>query len=255
MFFSTRRGFMSLCLASFIGFQKSYAMGTVSNVGIGLISRSSMNSNTRKQALMSLLFELSRNTSTEINKVIDVKLIEKDLFRQPILCWSNYSQENALSFSECQALRTYLKNGGFLWLDDSSGLENSSFDLSIRKNMQLVFPDSQFSKISETHAIYRSFFLLPKISGRVSITDFAEGISIEPNITSVIYTRNDVIGAFAKDALGSYVYECIPEGEKQRDLAYKLGLNIMMYALCLNYKLDLTHVQALLKKRRGVFDQ
>ena len=41
----------------------------------------------------------------------------------------------------------------------------------------------------------------------------------------------------------------------QREAAYKLGINLLMYALCLNYKHDLTHVRALLKKRRGVFDE
>ena len=43
----------------------------------------------------------------------------------------------------------------------------------------------------------------------------------------------------------------VPGGEPQREQAYRLGINLVMYALCLDYKDDHTHVMRLLKRRRG----
>ena len=39
-------------------------------------------------------------------------------------------------------------------------------------------------------------------------------------------------------------------GERQREMAFRLGINLAMYALCLDYKADQVHVPFILKKRR-----
>ena len=63
-------------------------------------------------------------------------------------------------------------------------------------------------------------------------------------------TQNDVLGAYERDRLGNWVYTCEPGGERQRELAIRFGINLMMYATCLDYKADQVHIPFILKKRR-----
>ena len=41
---------------------------------------------------------------------------------------------------------------------------------------------------------------------------------------------------------------CIPGGQRQRTLAYRFGVNLVMYALTGNYKGDQVHVPAILQR-------
>jgi len=40
----------------------------------------------------------------------------------------------------------------------------------------------------------------------------------------------------------------VPGGERQREMAFRTGVNIVMYALTGNYKTDLVHMPALLER-------
>jgi hypothetical protein len=50
------------------------------------------------------------------------------------------------------------------------------------------------------------------------------------------------------DADGHYPYAVIPGGMRQRILAYRFGVNVVMYALTGNYKGDQVHVPAILER-------
>ncbi len=64
------------------------------------------------------------------------------------------------------------------------------------------------------------------------------------------YVANDLGGAWARDDFGNYDFPCEPGGEKQRELAFRMGVNLVMYALCLDYKSDQVHVPFIMKRRR-----
>jgi len=70
----------------------------------------------------------------------------------------------------------------------------------------------------------------------------------------VVYTQNDVEGAWARDNFGNYLYDVTPGGEHQRDLSFRFGINCIMYALCINYKADQVHVPFILKRRQWKVD-
>ena len=61
-------------------------------------------------------------------------------------------------------------------------------------------------------------------------------------------TSNDFAGAWAVDGSGSPVNAVTPGGELQREMAYRVGVNIVMYALTGNYKADQVHIPALLER-------
>ena len=58
----------------------------------------------------------------------------------------------------------------------------------------------------------------------------------------------DWAAAWAVDPDGRHPYATLPGGQTQRVLAYRFGVNLVMYALTGNYKGDQVHVPALLQR-------
>ena len=65
-----------------------------------------------------------------------------------------------------------------------------------------------------------------------------------------MYSQNDLAGAWNRSEAGDYEFDVSPGGEPQRELAVRLGINLCMYALCLDYKDDAVHLPLILNKRR-----
>jgi hypothetical protein len=64
----------------------------------------------------------------------------------------------------------------------------------------------------------------------------------------VIIGGNDWAAAWAVRVDGSPIADVVPGGERQRELAYRFGVNLVMYAFTGNYKADQIHVPALLQR-------
>ncbi|MBI3178976.1 MAG: DUF4159 domain-containing protein, partial [Deltaproteobacteria bacterium] len=67
---------------------------------------------------------------------------------------------------------------------------------------------------------------------------------------AVIVSLNDLAGAMSRDEFGEWEYDVGPGGEVTREMTFRLGINVVMYALCLDYKEDQVHVQYILRRRR-----
>ena len=67
-------------------------------------------------------------------------------------------------------------------------------------------------------------------------------------VSPILITGNDFAGAWATDDLGAPLLPLVPPDENQREMAYRTGVNIMMYMLTGNYKADQVHVPALLER-------
>jgi hypothetical protein len=67
---------------------------------------------------------------------------------------------------------------------------------------------------------------------------------------SVVLSLNDLQGAWARDSFGAWEFDVVPGGESQRERAFRLGINIAMYALCVDYKDDQVHIPFIMKRRR-----
>jgi hypothetical protein len=68
------------------------------------------------------------------------------------------------------------------------------------------------------------------------------------SVSPVIIGGNDWAAAWAIDDSGRNPYAVIPGGDRQRTLAYRFGVNLVMYALTGNYKGDQVHVPAILQR-------
>ena len=67
-------------------------------------------------------------------------------------------------------------------------------------------------------------------------------------VSPILITGNDFAGAWATDRSGNPLLPTVPPDERQRDMAFRVGVNIVMYMLTGNYKSDQVHIPALLER-------
>lgn len=196
-----------------------------------------------------LVWELLKRTSVAGDLSPSEAAVESaELFDSPVLLLAGEKGFPPLSDRAVDNLSRYLRFGGFL-LADNCGSEPEGFDASLRAALARIFPRQGLRPLGADHTVFRSFYLLDRPFGRTLNRTYLEGIE-ENGRTLVIYSQNDLPGAWARDALGNWQYPVSPGGEHQREMAIRMGVNIVMYALCLDYKRDQVHVETLLRRRR-----
>jgi hypothetical protein len=77
-----------------------------------------------------------------------------------------------------------------------------------------------------------------------------EGIERDRRL-SVIYTQNDLCGAMARDGFGRWEHNVSPGGDEQRERSFRFAVNLVMYALCLDYKTEQAHIDFIMRTRRS----
>jgi hypothetical protein len=204
----------------------------------------------RPGALRDLLTEVSINSSVQPNlEVLEIDPASETIFSQPFIVLTGDRHFEPMEDRAVANLRLYLREGGFLFIDDATAIEGSDFDRAVRRDLRRILPGTKLGAIGRDHAIYRSFFLLRGVSGRVLVRTQIEGMWLG-DITPVLYSRNDLFGAIWRASGGTWSLDVIPGGRRQRTEAIKLGINLVLFALTGNYKRDVVHVKTLLKRMR-----
>lgn len=197
-----------------------------------------------------LLWEVAKRTSVECDlKPRAVRLRSPDLFRYPFLFLAGDRELPPFGEGEVRALRRHLTRGGLLFIEDAEPRDDSPFDRSVRALLARVLPGEPLRIASGDHVVYKSFYLLSQPAGRVLHRPFLETIDRD-DLSVVLYSQNDACGAWCRDGAGNWEYEVRPGGAKQRELAFRFGVNVVLYSLCGNYKRDQVHVPFILRRRR-----
>jgi hypothetical protein len=228
----------------------AHALGDREKLGFGQIAYSG-NWNPRGSALKRLAWEIEKRTSIEtLGEAAEVRLSdENSLKKSPLLFLSG---DGALPFfddAEVARLRKHLSSGGLLVVDGAEAHPGGAFDQSVRALVKRLFPREGLQKISPEHVLYKSFYLLRVPVGRVAAVPYLEGVEHDGRLV-IVYSQNDLGGAWARDNFGQWEHEVVPGGSAQREMAFRLGINLAMYALCLDYKTDQVHVPFILRRRQ-----
>ncbi len=202
-------------------------------------------------ALAAWAQEVRLRTSVDIaHRTAVVKPADKAIFNHPLLYLGGDRPLPKPSATALANLRRHLLTGGLIIVDDTGRAGPSeAYDRQIRSLFRQA-TDRRFERIAATHVLYRSFYRLSRPVGRRADAGYLEGIRIGKHY-AVIYIRDDLSGAFLRSPAGGPALRAVPGGEPQRERAHRLAINLVMYALCLDYKDDHTHVTHLLKHRRG----
>jgi Domain of unknown function (DUF4159) len=204
----------------------------------------------RSSGLRRLAWELQRRTSVEV--LLEARALSLEspaIYEHPFLYLSSDGAFPPFSNTEVENLRRYLTFGGFLFADANDGSDGAGFDLSVRRELARVLPQSPLAALPSRHVIFKSFFLLEGAPGRFLNKPNLEACIVNKR-AAVVYSQNDVLGALSRDESGTWEYEPSPGGSRQRELAIRLALNLAMYALCLDYKDDAVHLRVIMDRRR-----
>ena len=174
-------------------------------------------------SLPNLLKYLKNNTPMiKAGKEIKIKLTDNNAKHFPYLYLTGHGN---IKFSESEIieLRSILSNGGFLHADDNYGM-----DESFRREIKKVFPNKEFVELPHNHPIFSSYYNfkngLPKIHEHDGKPPQALGI-YENDKLVVLYTYESDLGDGWEDpAVHNDPLEI-------RELALKMGVNIIYYAL------------------------
>jgi hypothetical protein len=205
----------------------------------------------RPKAAERLSWEVRKRTSIETSlNPSSVRFDDPSIFRSPLLYWASDRGFAPLSEKELTGLRRFVEYGGFIIIDDVSP-EAGGFDASVRRALLAAFPGERLARLPTDHTIFRSFYLLDRPAGRVADPGYVEVI-MHAGRAAVIYSRLDLGGAWvAGDDRGDSLYAITPGGAAQRETAVRFGVNLVMYALCLDYKDDQVHAPFILRRRAG----
>lgn len=222
-----------------------------SHVQLAILEVRGMGEDDRPRAVASLLAAVQRRTAVEPDVATVPRLSPADpaLFDHPLIVLSGGRAFPALQDREVDVLRSYLSSGGMLLCDDRSGVADSPFAASVRRELSRVLGGRPFEALPVDHAAFRSYYLLDRAWGRTSASDDLEAILVGGR-AAVILSANDLLGAGERDALGEWARAVEPGGTRQREMAIRLGVNLVLYALTLDYKEDLVHLPLILERKR-----
>ena len=212
--------------------------------------------------LAALSRKIARRTAFEPVDPVGVNISKDELAFFPLLYWPVPAEPNNLDSATVARVNAYMKQGGMILFDTrdqiSSFLPGQKARGQTPLSKLLARMDiPPLEPVPGNHVLTRSFYLLDSFPGRWSGgTLWVEAASQNTSssarsadgVSSIIITSNNLAAAWATDDRGRTLFAVTPDGERQREMAYRTGINIVMYALTGNYKADQVHLPALMRR-------
>ena len=219
-----------------------------------------------KSGLQSLTLFLAQRTALEAGEPVGLDIARDELSFFPLIYWPVVPNAAKPSPAALARIDAYMKNGGTVLFDTRDAImappgpgggSRSPGMLALRTILgSLDIPELE--PVSRDHVLTKTFFLLKDFPGRFSSGQLWVEAIAPPNddeaerparggdgVSSILITSNDLAGAWATRPDGQSM---LPVEARQREFAYRAGVNIVMYTLTGNYKADQVHVPALLER-------
>jgi len=221
-----------------------------------------------KAGLDGLSQTLFARTSVEPAAPVGLDLERDMLMFYPLLYWPITAGQPTPSLKAYRKLNAFLQSGGMIVFDtrdgDIAGFGTSSSNSLRLQKITYGIDIPALEPMPQDHVLTRAFYLLQDFPGRYTQRDIwveaapqavekAAGMpfrNLNDGVSPVIIGGNDWAAAWAVDAQGKQMF---PIGRnasdrRQRELAYRFGINLVMHVLTGNYKSDQVHVPALLDR-------
>jgi hypothetical protein len=212
---------------------------------------------TSKAGLYGLTQTLLRRTSVDVGDPVMVDVEADELSFYPFLYWPVTAGQRTPTPEAIEKLNHYLAVGGMILFDTADqnlvGMTGGELGPGAQRLMELTpgLDVPRLTPIPPDHVLTKSFYLLRDFPGRwIGGTLWVEVPRgrVNDGVSGIVVGGNDYAAAWATDELGQPLFPVTPGGERQREMAYRFGVNIIMYALTGNYKSDQVHVQAILER-------
>ncbi len=223
-----------------------------------------------KAGLQGLTLFLAQRTALEAAEPTGLDPARDELAFYPLIYWPIVASAPKPSPEALQHIDAYMKQGGTVLFDTRDAIEAPpgpggearAPGMTALRNILSSLDIPELEPVSRDHVLTKTFYLLKDFPGRFTTGQLwvealpAESEDNESNrparagdgVSSIIITSNDLAGAWAMRPDGQAMLPLVANEPRQREFAFRAGVNIVMYTLTGNYKADQVHIPALLER-------
>ena len=223
-----------------------------------------------KSGLSGLTLFLAQRTALEAGDPVGVDPAHDELAFFPLIYWPIVPGAAKPPQDAINRIDAYMKQGGTVLFDTRDAVEAPPGDngASQTPSMQTLreilasLDVPELEPVPREHVLTKTFYLLRDFPGRfTSGQTWVEALPREDDdeaasrpakggdgVSPIIITSNDLAGAWAIRPDGQAMLPLTPGEPKQREYAFRAGVNIVMYTLTGNYKADQVHAPALIER-------
>ena len=222
---------------------------------------------TSRLGLTALTRVLASRTSAELAEPVALDPARDELAFYPLIYWPIVAGAPQPKPEARTRIAAFMKNGGTMVFDTRDALTAhpggppTAEALWLRTFLAGV-DVPELEPVPHDHVLTKTFYLLDRIVGRTAIGQtWIEALPPpDPNdhvrrparagdsVSPIVIASDDLAAAWAEDADGRPLYPLIPGGARQRELALRSGVNLVMYTLTGNYKADQVHAKDILER-------
>jgi hypothetical protein len=227
-----------------------------------------------KAGLSGLTLFLAQRTALEAGDPVALDIARDELNFYPLIYWPIVPSAAKPSPEALARIDAYMKQGGTVLFDTRDAIvappgpggETRGPGMAALRQILSSLDIPELEPVQKDHVLTKTFFLLRDFPGRFNSGQlWVEALAAEKEdeeidekarrparggdgVSSILITSNDLAGAWAMRADGQQMLPLVGGEPRQREMAYRAGVNIVMYTLTGNYKADQVHVPALLER-------
>ncbi len=222
---------------------------------------------TSRAGLATLSRTLAQRTSASPGDPIGVDPAKDELSFYPLIYWPVVASQPMPQPAAISRIAAFMHNGGTMVFDTRDALSERpggppTPEAQWLRRMLAGVDVPELEPVPRDHVVTKSFYLLEGFTGRTDsgqtwIEAAPPGdpqdravrpVRASDSVSPIIIVSNDLAAAWAADENGRPLYPLTPGGVRQREMALRGGVNLVMYALTGNYKADQVHAKDLLER-------
>ncbi|MGX9389842.1 DUF4159 domain-containing protein [Nitrobacteraceae bacterium UC4446_H13] len=223
-----------------------------------------------KSGMQALTLFLSQRTALEPGDPIGIDPARDELAFFPLIYWAVVPGAPKPSQEALNRIDAYMKQGGTVLFDTRDAIEAPSGPGGESQTPGMVtlrgilssLDVPELEPVPPEHVLTKTFYLLHDFPGRFNSgqtwvealpRDESDDAASRParggdGVSPIIITSNDLAGAWALRPDGRPMLPLTPGEPRQREFAFRAGVNVVMYTLTGNYKADQVHAPALIER-------
>ena len=223
-----------------------------------------------KAGLQGLTLFLAQRTALEAGEPVGLDPARDELAFYPLIYWPIVPSAPKPTREALEHIDAYMKQGGTVLFDTRDAVEappgaggdTRGPGMQALRAILSSLDIPELEPVRRDHVLTKTFYRLKDFPGRFSCGQlWVEALTAadedEPasrparagdGVSSIIISSNDLAGAWAMRQDGQAMLPLVSAEPRQREFAFRAGVNIVMYTLTGNYKADQVHVPALLER-------
>ncbi|MDB5653194.1 MAG: LytTR family transcriptional regulator, partial [Tardiphaga sp.] len=223
-----------------------------------------------KAGMTGLTLFLAQRTALEAGEPVGIDPAKDELAFFPLIYWPVIPGAPKPSQDALNRVDAYMKQGGTVLFDTRDAVEappgpngeSQTPGMLTLRNILSSLDVPELEPVPREHVLTKTFFLLRDFPGRFNSgptwvetlpRDDSDDAASRParggdGVSPIIITSNDLAGAWALRPDGQPMLPMVPGEPRQREFAFRAGVNIVMYTLTGNYKADQVHAPALIER-------